>query len=176
MATTISFGLSQKEIKQAIKQLERYKVGFNRKLEIYVRRLMEIGHVKAADCLGQLNIGRTVRLKTDIEPMVNGCRGILIGIGKDITNDYGTINTLLLIEFGAGIHHNPTDNPKAAELGMGVGTFPGQTHSFDDGGWFYLNDNDEWVHTYGTKATMPMFNASREIILRAREIAKDVFK
>lgn len=99
----------------------------------------------------------------------------MTSIGQDKTNEYGTVNTLLLVEFGAGIHFNATANPKASEMGMGVGTFPDQTHAFEDG-WYYLNEDNRWVYTHGTKATMPMYNAMKAIREQYVTVAKEVFK
>lgn len=100
---------------------------------------------------------------------------MLIATGVTKSTDYGDINMLLLIEFGGGIHHNPVANPKAGELGFGVGTFPNQTHAFEDG-WYYPGDDGEWHYTHGVKATMPMYNADTEILLNIRKIAKEVFE
>ena len=58
---------------------------------------------------------------------------------------------------------------------MGVGTFPDQTHAFQDQGWYYMDVSGEWHHSYGVKATMPMYNADIEMILNLRKIAKEVF-
>ena len=53
-------------------------------------------------------------------------------------------------------------------------SFPGQTHAFEDG-WYYPDENGEWHYTHGTKATMPMYNASTEMLLNIRKIAREVF-
>jgi hypothetical protein len=41
--------------------------------------------------------------------------------------------------------------------------------------WGYYADNGDLVLTRGTKATMPMYNASQEIINNVVRIAKEVF-
>jgi len=84
--------------------------------------------------------------------------GRLTATGK--TEDTG-FNILMAVEFGAGIiaasQHNPSFN-----MGMGTGTWPGQTHAFDPNGWLYPSDdldddgNPIPKRTYGTPATMPM--------------------
>ena len=81
---------------------------------------------------------------------------------------------MLLVEFGAGIHYNANANPKAGEMGCGVGTFPGQIHAFEDG-WYYWGEDKKWHYTHGTKATMPMYSASVAIREKVRECAKEVF-
>ena len=101
---------------------------------------------------------------------------ILIATGKTVTSeDREPFYTLLAVEFGAGIFYNSTENPKAPELGFGVGTYPGQIHAFEDG-WYYWDDNTEtWRYTHGIKATMPMYNAEQQIIQQYVKIAREVF-
>ena len=84
---------------------------------------------------------------------------------------------MLAIEFGAGIHYNPTPNPLvSSEFPYGVGTFPGQTHAYQDMWWYWDEDNQEWRPTHGVKATMPMYKASEEMKNNILKIAKDVFR
>ena len=82
---------------------------------------------------------------------------------------------MLAVEFGAGIFYNSEENPKAPELGFGVGTYPGQIHAFEDG-WYYWDDKTEtWRYAHGIKATMPMYNAEQQIIQQYVKIAMEVF-
>ena len=61
-------------------------------------------------------------------------------------------------------------------MGYGVGTFPGQTHAFQEEGWWFKDEEtDKWIHSYGVQATMPMYNASIEMRQKVTEIAKEVF-
>ena len=101
---------------------------------------------------------------------------ILIATGKTVTSeDREPFYTLLAVEFGAGIFYNSKENPKAPELGFGVGTYPGQIHAFEDG-WYYWDDKTEtWRYTHGIKATMPMYNAEQQIIQQYVKIAREVF-
>ena len=101
---------------------------------------------------------------------------ILIATGKTVTSeDREPFYTLLAVEFGAGIVYNSAENPKAPELGFGVGTYPGQIHAFEDG-WYYLDDKTEtWRYTHGIKATIPMYNAEQQIIPQYVPIAREAF-
>lgn len=82
-----------------------------------------------------------------------GAVGTLTATGK--TEDTG-FNILFGVEFGAGIAYNwGVGNTDYSAMGMGVGTWPGQTHAYDFEGWTYFKD-EEFHHTYGTPATMPM--------------------
>lgn len=167
---------SSKGIQDIINQLERYKVDLQRKTELLCRRLTETGQTVALQSINDSPLGKTITLRIEMAPRPEGCKAILVAAGQTKSNDYGTINTLLLVEFGAGIRLNSNENPKAGEFGMGVGTYPGQIHAFDPDGWYYWGEDEKWHHTYGTKATMPMYNASVAIRTQVAAIVKEVFQ
>lgn len=169
--------LSQKGIEKLIKDLKNYRdVILPNKCKELVTKLSEIGIQTAKVHIDESPLGHYVTIRTEIEPSKMGCKAILIATGETLVSDeYNDFNTLLAIEFGAGIHYNKEPNPKSDELGFGVGTFPGQIHAFDEG-WFYWDeDSQSWKYTHGVKATMPMYNASVEIIRNIKKIAKEVF-
>lgn len=172
----VTGGLSVKSIDNMIKQVEAYQSNLNRKCEVLCRRLAEAGRQTAVTAINESPLGKTITLSIRMEPKEVGCKAILMAVGqtKDSEN-YGSINTLLLVEFGAGIRYNATANPKAGEFGMGVGTFPGQTHAFDPEGWYYWGDDDQWHHSYGVKATMPIYKATVSIRQQVLTIAREVF-
>ena len=172
---TIKMSLSEKSIQEAIKQLQQYKSDLKSKCDLLVIRLAEIGEEAAVQSVNESPLGKTVTLRVQREPTLMGCRAVLIATGKVFdVEDREPFSTILAIEFGAGIHYNPEPNPKANELGYGVGTYPGQIHAFEDG-WYYLGKDDKWHYTHGVKATMPMYNASMEIIQQYKQIAREVF-
>ena len=79
----------------------------------------------------------------------------------------------LFVEFGSGILGK--GHPKAADLGMGSGTFPGQTHALDPNGWWFETEDPRLIvytnpktgksygHSYGNVPVMPMYSAMRKI-------------
>lgn len=165
-----------KSLQKAIDEINRYKNDLPRKCELLCQRLAESGVQVAKTAISESPQGKTITLTTDIRPEKAGCKAILMATGKTVTSSDGrSFNLLLAVEFGAGIKYNATANPKASEFGMGVGTFPDQTHAFDPNGWYYLGDDGEWHHSYGVRATMPMYKASMEIQRNIKEIAKEVF-
>ena len=166
---------SSKGIQDIINQLEQYKLDLHRKVELLCQRLAEAGQTVALQSIGESPLGKTITLRVEMELRKDGCKAILVAAGQTKSNDYGTINTLLLVEFGAGAFYNPSDNPKAGEMGYGIGTFPGQIHAFSDG-WYYWGEDEKWHYTHGTKATMPMYNASVAIRTQVAAIAKEVFR
>lgn len=166
-----------KSLQQAIKQIEAYRDDFPRKCQEICRRLCEIGQQTALIAINESPQGKAVTLKMDIDPSKTGCKAMFIGTGKTVTDDKGrTYNLLLGIEFGSGIRLNPTANPKAAEFGMGVGTFPDQKHALDHGGWMYLDKDGNWKHSYGVKSTMPFYKAMTDIYRNVNKVVKEVFR
>lgn len=168
--------LSVKSLENLKKQLLDYKAELNRKCETLVSRLLESGIEVANAKVGESPLGKYVTLTTNISADKMGCKGILLAKGAVKESEgYAPFSILLAIEFGAGIHYNPTPNPKADEFGLGVGTFPGQIHAFEDT-WFYWDEEaQEWRPTHGVKATMPMYEASLKIRDEVVRIARDVF-
>lgn len=166
--------LSVKGIQNIIDQLRTYKKELNDKTELFCRKLAEAGLTVAESNIAESPLGKTISVRIDTEPSKTGCKAMLIAKGQKKSNERGTVSTLLLVEFGAGIHYNANANPKAGEMGYGVGTFPGQIHAFEDG-WYYCGEDEKWHYTHGVKATMPMYNASVAIREKVKECAKEAF-
>ena len=169
--------LSVKGIEQLKKDLLNYKDNIlQQNIREYVSELLKIGVSVSQASINESPLGKYVTLTTDISSDKMGCKGILIAKGAVKESDgYAPFSTILAIEFGAGIHYNPIPNPNADKFGLGVGTFPGQIHAFEDF-WFYWDEaSQEWKPTHGVKATMPMYNAQMRMIVEATKIAKGIF-
>lgn len=163
----IEINLSKKSINDAIKKLETYRDELNDKNALFVKRLAQIGidiveqQIEIAD--GDSDKYHTIQL---IPHSFGSYSQATIKLdGKDI----------LFIEFGSGIHYNPSDPKHADEFGYGVGTYPDQTHAFDPNGWWYMDSTGVKQHSYGTRATAPMLTASMIIIHEIRRIAREVY-
>lgn len=169
--------LSTQSIRKLQSDLRKYQDDVVKKCRTFSEQLAEIGINVAKARIGESPIGKYVEIKTDITEEQAGCKAILIATGATLESEgYAPFNTLLAIEFGAGIKYNSEENPKAPEFGMGVGTFPGQTHAFDKNGWwFWSEEKQAWIHSYGVKATMPMYQASMEMMKNIEKVARDVF-
>lgn len=175
----IKADLSVKGIESAKKKLIQYRdVELPRKCKEFVERLLQSGVSVSRAKIDESPLGKYVTITTDISADNIGCKGILLAKGEVKEQDgYAPFSILLAIEFGSGIHYNPKPNPLSAEMGYGVGTFPGQIHAFQSEGWMYWDEKaQEWRHTYGVKATMPMYSADMEMIQKVEKIAKQVFK
>lgn len=170
--------LSVSSIRNLQKELEKYKDSLTYKCRLLTKKLAEIGINVAEARIGESPLGKYVTIKTDIAEEKAGCKAILIATGETFEHEgYAPFNSLLAIEFGAGIRYNSEENPKAPDLGFGVGTFPDQTHAFDKNGWWFWDESKkEWIHSYGVRATMPMYLASVEIQQNIVKVAKEVFK
>lgn len=164
-------------IEQLKQQLLQYKnVELPNKCRELAQRLMELGVTVASAKISESPLGKYITLKTDIDPNKMGCKAVLIAIGEvKESENYEPFNILLAVEFGAGIYRNPAANPNSDKFGLGVGTFPGQIHAFEDGWWYWDDTDKKWKYTHGVKATMPMYNASVEIIRSVDKIAREVF-
>jgi hypothetical protein len=173
---TINVSLSESSIQGAIRQIQQYKQTLQYKCELLVERLAELGDKAAIMSINESPLGKTVSMRVEKTPTQMGCKAVLIATGKTIeAKDRELFYTLLAIEFGAGIYYNSgNENPKANDFGLGVGTYPGQIHAFSDG-WYYLGNDNQWHYTHGVKATMPMYNATMEIINQYKHIAREVF-
>ena len=174
----IKSDLSVKGIENVKKKLIQYRdVELPRKCKEFVERLLQIGVDVSRAKISESPLGKYVTVTTDVSADKMGCKGILLAKGAVKEQEgYAQFSILLAIEFGAGIHYNPTPNPNADKFGLGVGTFPGQIHAYEDF-WFYWDENaQEWKPTHGVKATMPMYSADMEIIQNIVKIAKQVFR
>ena len=177
MAKKFSEELSVKGIEALKRQLLQYKDSLSIKCENLVSRLLQSGVEVSQSKISESPLGKYVTVTTNISADKMGCKGILLAKGAVKEQEgYAPFSILLAIEFGAGIHFNPTPNPLiSSEFPYGVGTFPGQTHAYQDT-WFYWDENtQEWKPTHGVKATMPMYSADMEIIQNVVKFAKEVF-
>lgn len=167
MTKKISMTLSRSSINNAINELKAYKKELINKNDIFVRRLVELGlnvvNMKVRQSLGDSDDATS---KAYVDSLGKLVKAEIHLTGSDV----------LFIEFGAGIYYNtPGQHPLEDEFGYGVGTYPGQTHAFDDY-WFYTDEQGNTGQiSYGTQATMPMYSASIEMYQQVVQIAREVF-
>ena len=169
--------LSVNGIEALKSQLLQYKDSLSIKCEKLVSSLLQSGVSVSQAKIRESPLGKYVTVTTNISADKMGCKGVLLAKGAVKEQEgYAPFSILLAIEFGAGIHFNPTPNPIiSSEFPYGVGTFPGQTHAYEDM-WFYWDEKtQEWKPTHGVKATMPMYSADMDIIQNVVKYAKEVF-
>lgn len=162
--------LDGKSIMAAIKTLNDYKKELNAKMQVFSEKLADLAKNKASQILSGSGSGDSPRnASVDIKTDLIGDDTIRVSV---IANGEG----ILFWEFGAGIYYNNGNaHPKAGEFGMGVGTYPGQTHAITPGYWWYKGEDGLLHFSRGTQATMPMYNAYVEMIQHIGSIAAGVF-
>ena len=164
MAKDIIIKMSTASINDAIKELQDIQADFERKLDLFVRTLVNDGVAVARTWIqSSATLERDASVLWQVNQFGDIYRAQITMDGKDA----------LFIEFGSGIYYNPQDTPHAGKYGMGIGTYPGQTHAFQNG-WWYYDEYGQSKYSHGTQATMPMYHASESIqneaILRALQI------
>lgn len=166
MSKDIDIRMSTKSLNDAINALKSIEDDFMRKVDIFVRMLTNDGVQIARTWI---STGAGAERNANVSYMVSNDGYIIVAqiqmTGKDA----------LFVEFGAGIYFNPSDPPHALKYDMGVGTYPGQTHAFDNG-WWYYGPNGESVYTHGTEGTYPMYHASENIQNNAIKKALQIFR
>lgn len=169
---------SSSSIKRLQKELISYKNSINDRCEKIVTKLIDVGFNVAKTQIQESPLCIYISIEKNISKVKNEVKAVLVAKGTVLTSEnYAPFNTLLAIEFGAGIHYNKKENPKSKEFGLGVGTFPGQTHAFQEEGWYFWDEKGQkWSHSYGVKATMPMHNADVETLNQVEKVVKEVFK
>ena len=169
---------SKSSIENAKNEILEYKNNLINNCELFVKQLAEVGILIAEQNLGGYEKYITFYIETN--PEKNGCKGLLVASNTGIiqsewlTKDgvrMADISPLLMVEFGSGFKsQNPLDVP-----GVGQGTFPGQAHAFDANGWWYMDLDGVWHHSYGITPKMPMYKATVEMQTKIVEIAKEIF-
>lgn len=175
-----SFNLSVASIRAAQQEIQKYQQDLSQKCEILCRRLTEEGIRVAQAHIGDSGFGKYIRLASDITPEQAGCRAVLyMEDTSKIVSEWktlegvkkATVSPMLMIEFGSGLKaENPANIP-----GVGTGTFPGQTHAENPGGWWYMDLDGVWHHSSGVSAKMPMYFAGKEMWEKITSMAKELF-
>ena len=161
--------LNNRSLDKAIQQLREYQNSLNDKCAEFVRRLAEVGipvideNIAAAQ--GDSDKGHNTYIKINSFGSYSQAELIVES------------NSILWIEFGAGVHFNghlgSSPHPKGEELGYTIGSY-GKGQGKNDF-WFYYADSGESVMSHGTQATMPVYKAGLEIKRQVLKIAKEVF-
>jgi hypothetical protein len=154
----------KKSIDEAIKLIEQYKKDFEKKEREFVRRLAEIGVRVAQSGFAIADYDGVNDVVVSMEQTSSGYS--IVAAGEAVG----------FIEFGTGVRHPEWDNtgmdytpPKHGTYGKGQGKNP-------HGWWFKQNEGGRATHTYGNPPAEAMRTARDEIIERAIQIAREVWK
>lgn len=170
--TVIQVGLSVKDINRAIREVNKFKEDFRKKVDTYRKRIAEEIAVQASLNFGNSTVDDVIKgssRRPDVQVSVSerGKVAVVIADGEDA----------VWCEFGAGVYHNgsagSSPNPYGNDLGFTIGSY-GKGYGKKQV-WGYYDEDNNLVLTRGTPATMPMYNATQEIMRKSVEIAREVF-
>ena len=154
--------LSDKSIKNAIKELRRYEAWILKKEAELRSRLAMLGATVAS-----IKFSRAI---------YNGTNDISVRVDDtgSVAVIYAEGESVAFIEFGSGKKYG-YGHPQAGELGFGPGTYSdgeqGKGHWDNEKGWWYGSGQ----HSYGNPPAMAMYEAVKEITENVTKIAKEVF-
>lgn len=180
--------LSISSIENLKKQLENYqKVEIPNKTEEFVSKLADLGITVARSNTGVLddigNVSSLVSFTKQVNKDQYGATAVMVmadkmpllktwfGKGGEIKS--AEVSPSLMYEYGSGFEAldlNENKNPQG-----GQGTFPGQEHAFDVGGWNWKDLDGTWHHSKGITPSTPMYKATMEMYNQVIKIAKEVF-
>jgi hypothetical protein len=156
--------LDPKSIEEAIKMVAKFKKDFKVKEQEFTRRLAEIG----------VRVAQSGFSTADYDG-VNDVVVTMVRTG----NGYSVVasgEAVGFIEFGTGVKYPEWNNtgmdytpPAHGTYGKGQGKNP-------HGWWFRQNDGGRANHTYGNQPAEAMLTARNEIVERAIQIAREVWK
>lgn len=162
MSKAIQMELSDKSIKNAIKELRRYEAWILKKETELRSRLAMLGATVAS-----IKFSRAI---------YNGTNDISVRVDDtgSVAVIYAEGESVAFIEFGSGKKYG-YGHPQAGELGFGPGTWSdseqGKGHWDNEKGWWYGSGQ----HSYGNPPAMAMYEAVKEIAENVTRIAKEVF-
>ena len=166
--------LSEEGIQSIIDQLNAYKVDLNSKCELFTKTLADRG-IATAIIRSQVNeFGKYIQFTQQTVPLMGyGIKTLLIATQTGVIHrEWLTlegikevdVSPLLMAEFGSGVFADSKHR----------GTFPGQTHAFDDQ-WCWQDTNHEWHYSMGQVPSTPLYYAWIEMFQSINDVAREVF-
>ena len=155
-------GLSDENLKKAVKELKEYAEWVEQKETELRLRLASVGATIAS-----IQFSRAI---------YNGTNDVSVRVDNtgSVAVIYAEGESVAFIEFGSGIKHG-YGHPQAAEFGFGPGTWSdgdeGKGHWDNPNGWYYGHNQ----HTQGNPPAMGMWSAVQAMTEQLTQIAKEVF-
>lgn len=177
----VEISLNQKSVNHAIGQLKAYRDSLATKNEQFVYELLNLGISVAEEHAG--GYGKYI---TFSKKGKGGITTIGYLVGEDAQKivaewDYygerktAVLSPILLAEFGSATYAEALFDVG----GVGQGTFPGQTHAFEDSWWYKEwdeNGKGEWKRGRGVTPTHPMYHAKMKMYEQIYNVARKVFR
>lgn len=170
--TVISFGLYEREIDNALKELEQYKQELIQKTALLRGKLAD----KIAE-LAQSGFNGAI-----VDDVLKGdVKTAQVTVSLSGTDDVSLViangEDAIWVEFGAGVYHNSSagssPHPEGSELGFTIGGYGKGMGKKEVWGYY---EGDELRLTHGTPAIMPMYNAVKTVCDEIADIAREVFE
>ena len=164
MSKRISFGLSVREIRNAKKELEKYKNEFMAKVEKFVEELaikgVEIAEMNVAgfDAVFSGELMSSIDFEAG-DVITDGSRWII----------YTDCEWAKYVEFGTGIVGSENPHPDTS-----LASWRYDINNHGENGWSYYKDG-KWNHTQGMPSRPFMYESSIELADVVIETAREVF-
>lgn len=170
----IRISLSEKDIDQAIRELEMYKREILRKTELLRTKVAErIGSLAQSGFNGAI-----------VDDLIGGSGGVRKANVQVSIDERGNVSVVIAagedavwVEFGAGVYHNSSagssPHPKGSELGFTIGGYGKGMGKRQTWGFY---EDGELRLTHGTPAIMPMYNAVKTVCDEIVDIAREVWQ
>lgn len=181
MSKVITMKLTTSDIERAIKEVDKYKRDFVKKVDVFRERVAQeikdlaqsgFNSSMVEDVLSSSPNGSPHQAKVTVSFESNG-NVTVVATGQNEAD-------AIWVEFGAGVYHNgsvgSSPHPQGAKLGYTIGGYG--VGRGKQGVWGYYEvpgNKNTLVLTHGTPATMPMYTAMKTISAKVTTIAKEVF-
>lgn len=164
MAKKISFGLSVSEVRNAIKEVQKYKEGLNNKCKKFAERLAEEGVALARIKVSEKDAIYTGELLSSIKAEYGGSspEGATWYI-------YTDCDWAIYVEFGTGVVGSQSPHPDTSLVNWKY-----DVNSHGKNGWYYYKDG-EWHWTQGMPSRAFMYETGRDLRQIIQKVAKEVF-
>jgi hypothetical protein len=153
-----------KSVEEAIRMIAEFKKDFETKEQEFTRRLAEIG----------VRVAQGGFATADYD----GVNDVVVTMVKT-ENGYSVVasgEAVGFIEFGTGVKYPEWNNTGMDYTPPAHGTYGKGQGKNHHGWWFRQNDGGRATHTYGNHPAEAMLTARNEIIERAIQIAREVWK
>lgn len=156
-------GLSDENIRNAIKEVREYQQWVSKKETELRLRLAQLGATVASIQFARAVYSGTNKVKVRVDD--TGSVAVIYAEGEAVA----------FIEFGSGKKHG-YGHPTAGEHGFGPGTWSdgpeGKGHWDNENGWYFGSGQ----HTYGNPPAAAMWGAVQAMTEEVTRIAREVFQ
>ena len=154
----------ENSVKQAVKQINKYKRDILKKEQMLLQRLEQYGATRVS-----IGFARSV-FTEDQEPIVVSSYFASNNVvciqanGKDVA----------FVEFGAGVRFGQGYQGERPEGIVGIGEY-GKGRGKNPKGWWYSKDGES-KHSYGNPPAQVFYNTMNDLAEKVEDIAREVFK